>query len=89
MAEKITFLKDNNEEVELYVIEQLKLAGSYYVLVTDVEEGDGDAFILKDISNPEDTEAIYTIVSDDDEIDAVVPMFETMLEDVEIYKEEE
>ena len=43
--------------------------------------------ILKDISATEDTEAFYTVVDDDDEMDAVAAIFEDMLEDVEIEKE--
>ena len=85
--EKITFRPEDGEAVDFYVLEQTRLGGVDYILVTDSEDEDGEALILKDISAPEDTEAVYTVVDDDDEMDAVAAIFEDMLEDVEIEKE--
>ena len=48
--EKITFRPEGEEPVEFYVLEQTRIGGHNYILVTDVEEGDGDALILKDMS---------------------------------------
>ena len=51
--EKITFTVNGNgtlEKVEFYVLEQTKIGGTDYILVTDMEDGDGDALILKDLS---------------------------------------
>ena len=47
------------------------------------EQGDGDAWILKDISSPEEEEAVYEMVEDDVDLDAVGAVFESMMEDVE------
>ena len=44
--EKITFRPEGEETVEFYVLEQTRIGGHNYILVTDVEEGDGDALIL-------------------------------------------
>ena len=55
--------------------------------MTDFEEGDGEALILKDISEDGEEEGIYTIVSDDDELAAVAGVFENMLEDVEFARD--
>lgn len=85
--EKITFCPEDGEAVDFYVLEQTRLGGVDYILVTDSEDEDGEALILKDISAPEDTEAVYTVVDDDDEMDAVAAIFEDMLEDIEIEKE--
>ena len=82
-AEKIMFQLDQGEAESFYVLEQTRLGGIDYILVTDCEEGDGEAMILKDISEDGDEEGIYTVVSDDDELDAVAGVFENMLEDVE------
>lgn len=41
--EKIKFTLDTQESVEFYVLEQTRLSGNQYILVTDAEEGDGDA----------------------------------------------
>lgn len=82
--EKIVFEPDNESPVEFYVLEHTKIGGIQYILVTEQEEGDGDALILKDISAPEDTEAIYEIVEDETELDAVASVFENILEDIEL-----
>ena len=87
--EKITFCPEGDEPVDFYVLEQTKIAGVNYILVTDVEEGDGEALILKDLAQAEDTESIYEIVSDEDELNAVAGIFEDLLEDVEIVQDEE
>ena len=52
--------------------------------MADEAEGDGEALILKDVSAPEDTEALYEIVEDETELDAVAAVFENILDDVEI-----
>ena len=39
---------DSAEPEEFYVLEQVKLGGKMYLLVTDEEEGDGMALILRD-----------------------------------------
>ena len=81
--EKITFCPDGDEPVDFYVLEQTKIAGVNYILVTDFEDGDGEALILKDLSKAEDTESVYEIVSDENELDAVAGVFEDLLEDVQ------
>lgn len=84
--EKITFYPEDGEAVGFYVLEQTRLGGTDYILVTDSETEDGEALILKDVSAPEDTQAVYEIVGDDDELDAVSAIFSEMLEDVELEK---
>ncbi len=81
--EKIVFEPEEGNPVEFYVLEQTKLGGISYILVTDEEQGDGDAWILKDMSSPEDEEAVYEMVEDETELDAVGAVFESMLDDVE------
>jgi hypothetical protein len=82
--EKIILCPDGEEQVEFYVLEQTRLGGFNYILVSDVEEGDGEALILKDLSSEEDTESVYEIVSDDEELEAVAAVFENLLEGVEL-----
>ncbi len=81
--EKITFQADENEVVEFYVLEQTMIGGVNYILVTDTEEGDGDALILKDMSGDGEEESIFSIVSDEDELSAVTGIFQNMMDDVE------
>ena len=82
--EKITFRPEGEETVEFYVLEQTRIGGHNYILVTDVEEGDGDALILKDMSQDGEEESIYDVVSDDEELEAGSGVFADMLEDVDL-----
>lgn len=82
--EKITFNPNGEDPVDFYVLEQTRIGGFNYILVTDFEEGDGEALILKDMSKDGEEESLYEIVSDDDEMAAVAEVFENMLDDVEI-----
>ena len=83
--EKIIFtFEDTNEEVEFFVLEQTKVNGSSYILVTDSEEDDAECLILKDMSAEEDADSLYEIVEDDVELSAVLKVFEELLEDVDI-----
>ncbi len=87
--EKISFIPDGEEAIEFYVLEQTRLGGTDYLLVTDKEDGDADALILKDTAKDGEDESIYEIVSDDKELQAVAAIFEDMLEDVEFIAENE
>ncbi len=82
--EKITFISENEEAVEFYVLEETRIGGVDYILVTDSEEGDAECLILKDLSKAEDADAIYAIVEDENELNSVFGVFEQMLEDVDI-----
>lgn len=81
--EKITFNPESDEPVDFFVLEQTTIAGINYILVTDSEEGDGEALILKDLSDMEDENSLYEIVSDETELKAVAEVFGNLLEDIE------
>lgn len=87
--EKITFNPEGEESVEFYVLEQTRIGGTNYILVTDFEEGDGEALIMKDISKDGEPESVFAIVSDEQELSAVAGVFENMLDDVTFVQEEE
>ena len=83
--EKIKFtFEDTNEEVEFFVLEQTRVSGQNYILVTDSEEDEAECLILKDTSAEEDTESLYEIVEDEDELIGVLKVFEELLEDIDI-----
>ena len=83
--EKIKFtFEDTKEEVEFFVLEQTRISGKNYILVTDSEEDEAECLILKDMSAAEDTESLYEIVEDDVELSGVLKVFEELLEDVDI-----
>ncbi len=83
--EKITFTSEEmQEKEEFYVLEQTRINGVSYILVTDSKEDDAECLILKDTSEERDIESIYEIVEDEDEITAIAKVFQELLEDVEI-----
>ncbi|BCJ94939.1 hypothetical protein acsn021_25080 [Anaerocolumna cellulosilytica] len=83
---KITFLTDDKTEEKFYVLEQTKLNGVTYLLVsdTDEDEEEGDAYILKDMSAEEDEAALYEMVEDEQELNSIAKIFEELLEDIDI-----
>ena len=82
--EKISFCSPEGGTVDLYVLEQTTIGGVNYILVTDTEEGDGEAFILKENPSSDDSENVYDIVEDDEELQAVGQVFGSLLEDVDL-----
>ncbi len=83
--EKITFVPDGGEAVDFYVLEQTTIGGVNYILVTDAEEDEeGEAYILKDMSDSDAEERVYSMVEDDTEFDAVSAVFENILEDIDL-----
>lgn len=83
--EKIMFMSESsNEPAAFYVLEQTKIRGISYILVTDKEEGDAECLILKDKGKSEGEDSVYEIVEDEVELQAVSKVFEELLEDVGI-----
>ena len=82
--EKITFITDENERLTFFVEEQTRVNGIDYLLVSDSEDDEAQAYILKDVSEDTDPEANYVFVEDDVEFEAVAKLFEQMLEDVDL-----
>lgn len=87
--EKITFLTESDEEAEFFVLEQTRIGGFNYLLVTDTDEEEGEALILKDMSEDTDEVSRYVAVDDEQELDAVVTVFEKMLDDVDFVQDGE
>ena len=78
--EKIKFQSEDGI-VEFYVEEQTTIAGITYLLVSDSQDDEANAYILKDISEKDSQEACYEMVEDEDELEAVFKVFEQMLDD--------
>ena len=86
MNSRILLVSESGENIELSIIEETKLNGIKYILVTDNMESDenGECYIMKDISSDEDEEADYIFVEDDNELDAVFDIFEKIMENEDI-----
>lgn len=81
ILEKIIFSPEGEQPIEFYCLEQTIIGAKTYLLVTDTEEGDGEALILRDDSDMKDEEAVYVIVEDDAELEAVAGVFRKLLEE--------
>ena len=81
----LVFETEDGENVEMLILEETKVNGTNYILVTDSEDEDGKAYIFKDISDTEDEDAIYEPVEDDGELEVLGKIFaELMDEDTEV-----
>ncbi len=84
--ERITLLTDAGEPVDFYVLEETRVGGVDYLLVTDSEESDeeGECYILKDVSKTEDEEALYEFVENDDELGYLLKIFTELTADMDV-----
>lgn len=72
------------EKVGFFVLEETRVGGVSYLLVTESEEDEAEAYILKDLSENGEEEANYVFVEDDNELEALSRIFAELLEDVDI-----
>ena len=82
---KITMVDEEGGSIELYVVEETKLNGMYYLLVTEApEDEDGECYIMRDCSNDGDEEASYMMVDNETEAEHVFTVFEKLMENQDI-----
>lgn len=80
--EKLTFITDDDESVELYIIDETRINGTNYLLVTETEDDDEtECYIMKDISKADEADAIYEFVEEEEELNAVGKVFEELLDE--------
>ena len=82
----ITLETEDGERVDFYVLEETRINGTNYLLVTDSEEDDeeGECYILKDQSKAEDADALYEFVEDDEEMDYLYKIFAELMDDLNV-----
>lgn len=83
---KITLVTDAGEEISFYVLEETRINGMNYLMVTDAseDEEDGECYVLKDMSKAEEEDAVYEFVEDDDELDYLFKIFTELMEDMDV-----
>lgn len=82
---KITLVTDDGGAVDFYVLEETRINGMSYLLVTDAaDDEEGECYILKDLSESGDADALYEFVEDDNEIDYLFKIFSELLEDADV-----
>lgn len=84
MDKKIYLEAEDGEKLEFFVEEETRINGTSYLLVSDSDEDEANAYILKDMSADGDALAEYEMVEDEIELDAVFRVFQQMLEDVDL-----
>jgi hypothetical protein len=84
---KITMTSDG-EELTFYIVEQTILGNINYLLVTDSEDEQAQAYIMKE-TGAETEDAFYEFVEDEVEFEAIAKVFEELLEDVDLEREKE
>lgn len=89
--EKIRLEADDGQSLEFYVEEQARIGGCDYLLVSDSQEEEAQAYILKDVQSgmpaqyeQNDDVAQYEFVEDEGELEVVSKVFEQMLEDTDL-----
>ncbi len=82
--EKITFIDpETKEETAFFVLEETQINGIRYLFVTEEEEDDCDAYILKE-TDAQETDIVYEMVEDDAELQAVGKVFAELIDDADI-----
>lgn len=81
----IYFTEEDGNRTGFYVLEETKINGKNYLLVTDSEDDEeADAYIMLEISSEENGETVYEMVEDEEELAYLGKIFEQLLEDVEV-----
>ncbi len=82
----VTFLTEDGEQVEFFILEQTMIAGINYILVTDdVQDEEAFVYIMKEKPGEVQGELnTYEMVEDDEELLSVSKVFEQLMEDIDI-----
>lgn len=82
--EKVVFVDpETKEEIEFFVLEETQINGKKYLLVTEEEDGDSDAYILEELEKDKD-EIVYGMVEDDETLAALAKVFAELIDDTDI-----
>lgn len=82
--ETIQITSEDGEQIQFYVVEQTRVNGKDYILVTETEDEEAEAYILKDVSSDKETEAVYEFVEEADELNALAAVFSELVDDTDI-----
>ena len=82
--ETIQITSEDGEQIQFYVVEQTRVNGKDYILVSETEDEEAEAYILKDVSSDKETEAVYEFVEEADELNALAAVFSELVDDTDI-----
>lgn len=81
----IPFITEDGEEIQFYIMEQTRIGGINYLLVTeDMEDEEAEVMMMKENPDSDGEYASYEFVENDDELTAVSKIFSELMEDVDI-----
>jgi len=88
ITDEIVLTDEEGQELILKVIEQTRLGGKDYLLAAD---GDPDAeetecWIFRDESDPQNPMSLLVEIEDEDELDAVIGIFQNLVDGIDIEK---
>ena len=82
--EKVVFVDpETKETIEFFVVEETQINGVKYLLVTEEEDGDSDAYILEELSNDKE-DIVYSMVEDDEKLTALGKVFAELIDVADI-----
>ena len=82
--DKVKFVApDKKEAAEFFCLEQTQINNQNYILVTEEEDGDSEAYILRETSFGQG-ETVYEMVDEDAELEAIGKVFAELMEDVDL-----
>ncbi len=83
--EKITFTApETGETLSFYVLEQTVVSGREYILASESEADEAEAYILRKTSDVSTEEAGYAFVEDEEELASIGKVFAELIEDTDI-----
>lgn len=75
LLESITIVEDDGTERELYLVDQTRVNGEDYLLLTDTQEDGGEGYIYKMSPDPEDEEEMLLTPVEESEYDYIAGIF--------------
>ena len=83
--DSVAFTQEDGTSVDYYVLAQAEVGQNSYLLCTDREEGDAEAFVMTAVSGEDgDGNILYESVEDEDELRRAVEVLGKQLDDVDI-----
>lgn len=88
-SSSIILTTEDGETLELFVVEKTRINGKDYLLAADSsldDEGaeEAECYIFRDDSQDGDSEAVYVMVENEDELSGVLDIFQNLMDDVSI-----
>ncbi|MGX8714602.1 MAG: DUF1292 domain-containing protein [Lachnospiraceae bacterium] len=91
IADEIVLTDEDGQELTLKVIEQTRLGGKDYLLAADgdIDAEDTECWIFRDDSEPGNPMSLFVEIEDEDELDAVIGIFQNLVDGIDIIKQED